>query len=75
MFGRHRNIDLWRAVQHCFLWCLWRERNGRCFEGKERSILEIKSLLLHSLFDWSSVFTSFSCSNVFVMLDHSNLRT
>ena len=61
-FGRQRNIDLWRAVPHCVLWCLWWERSSRCFEGMERSILEIKSLLLHSLFAWCSVFSSFSCS-------------
>ena len=73
-FGRQHNIDLWRAVPHCVLWCLWRERNSRCFEGIERSILEIKSLLLHSLFAWCSIFSSFSCFNIFVMLDHCNFR-
>ena len=25
---------LWRAVPHCVLWCIWREQNSRCFEGK-----------------------------------------
>ena len=57
-FGRRCNIDLWRAIPHCVLWCLWQEKNIRCFEGTEQSILEIKSLL-HSLFDWCSVFCSF----------------
>ena len=52
-FGKQCNIDLWRVVPHCLLWCLWRERNIRCFEGTERSFLEIKSLFLHSLFAWS----------------------
>ena len=58
-FGRQCNIDLWRAVPHCVLWCLWRETNSTCFKGTERLILEIKSLLLHSIFAWCSV-----------MLDH-----
>ena len=22
-FGRHCNIDLWRAAPHCVLWCIW----------------------------------------------------
>ena len=48
--------------------------NTRCFEGKERLILEIKSFLLYSLLDWSSVFNSFSCSNLLDMLDHCNLQ-
>ena len=46
MFGRHRNIELWRIVLHCLLWCIWRERNARSFEGCERSMLEIKSFFL-----------------------------
>ena len=43
MFGWHRNIVLWRLVPHCLLWCIWRERNARSFEGCELSLLEIKS--------------------------------
>ena len=74
-FGRHRNIDLWMAVLYCVLWYLWRERYTRCFKGKERSILEIKSFFHPSLFDWSSIFTSFSCSNLFVMFDLCNLQS
>ena len=74
-FGRQRNIDLWQVVPHCVLWCPWQERNNRCFKITEQSILEIKSLLLHSLFAWCSAFSSFSCSNLFVMLDHYNFRS
>ena len=72
--SRQHNIDLWRAVPHCVLWCLWRERNSRCFKGMEQTIHEIKSLF-HSLFAWCSVFNSFSCSNFFVMLDHCNFHS
>ena len=43
MFGWHRNIVLWRVVPHCLLWCIWRERNARSFEGCELSLLENKS--------------------------------
>ena len=73
MFGRHRNIVLWRIVPHCLLWCIWRERNARNFEGCERSMLEIKSFFLHTLLDWSVVFCHFSCSSLHVLLDHCNL--
>ena len=49
-FGRHRNIELWRIVPHCLLWCIWCERNARRFEGCERSMLEFKSFFFtHSL--------------------------
>ena len=40
-FSGHRSIDLWRVVPHCVLCCIWRERNSRCFEGKEQSISEL----------------------------------
>ena len=33
MFGQHQNIDLWRLVPHCLIWCIWHERNARSFEG------------------------------------------
>ena len=30
-FGGHWNIDLWRAILHFVLWCIWQKRNSRCF--------------------------------------------
>jgi hypothetical protein len=24
--GQHRNCVIWRAIPHCLMWCLWRER-------------------------------------------------
>ena len=37
-FRRHRNIELWRIVPHCLLWCIWRERNVRSFEGCDQRL-------------------------------------
>ena len=48
-FGQHRNIDFWRLVPHCLIWCIWRERNAESFEGCERSTLEIKSFFFCTL--------------------------
>ena len=31
-FGHHRNGYIWSIVPHGLMWCLWRERNSRCFE-------------------------------------------
>ena len=72
-FGGHRSIDLWRAVPHCVLWCIWREQNSRCFEGKERFILDLKSLHFHTLLEWSLSFNLFPRSNFLEMLDLCNL--
>ena len=71
--GGHQSIDLWKNVPHCVLWCIWLERNSRCFEGKERSISDFKSLLFHTLLEWRSSFNLFPCSNFLEMLDHCNL--
>ena len=71
-FGRHRNIDFWRLVLHCLMWCIWRERNAHCFEGCGRSLLEIKSFFLHALLVWSVVLSHFSCFSLPLLLDHCN---
>ena len=68
-----RNIVFWRAVLHFVMWCIWQERNARCFEVSERSILEIKSLL-HSLLDWSTAFYSLPYSFLLDLIEFCNLR-
>jgi hypothetical protein len=30
--GCTRSAVVWKMVPHCILWCIWRERNNRCFE-------------------------------------------
>jgi hypothetical protein len=35
--GRRRSVAVWMMVPTCLFWCLWRERNNRCFEDLERS--------------------------------------
>ena len=51
-FGHHRNEYIWLMVPHCLLWCLWRERNTRCFEDNERSISYLKLFFFRTLMDW-----------------------
>ena len=51
-FGRHRNCYIWLMVPHCLLWYLWRERNSRRFEDKERSISDLKLFFIRTLMDW-----------------------
>jgi hypothetical protein len=47
---------VWKMVPCCLLWCLWRERNDRHFEDKERTIEELISFFFHSLFSWTTAF-------------------
>ena len=72
-FRRHCNIVIWRFVPHCLMWCIWRERNSRSFEGRERSIVEFKSFFFFTLLEWCLVLPSFSCISLPVLLDHCNL--
>jgi len=39
--GRFRSAVVWKMFPCCLLWCLWRERNDRHFEDKERTIDKI----------------------------------
>ena len=71
-FGRHRNIDFWRLVPHCLIWCIWHERNARSFEGCEHSTLEIKYFFLQTLLEWSVALSHSSCFSLPVLLDRCN---
>ena len=56
-------------MPHCLMWCIWRERNSRSFEGREWSILEFKSFLLSSngvLFYHLFLVFTFLCCLIFV---------
>ena len=58
--GQHRHIEIWKAVPHCLMWCLWKERNARIFEDGERNVLELKLLFFRTLFDWMTATRLFS---------------
>ena len=48
-FGRHRNGYIWIAVPHCLMWCIWKERNSRCFEDNDCSMPDLKLLFFRTL--------------------------
>jgi hypothetical protein len=47
---------VWKMDRCLLIWCLWRERNDRQFEDKERTIEELISFLFYSLYSWTAVF-------------------
>jgi hypothetical protein len=57
--GQYWNCEIWRAIPRFWMWCLWRERNARTFEGCEQTILDLKL----NLFNWMSATDLFSFSN------------
>ena len=48
-FGRHRNGYIWIAVPLCLMWCIWKERNSRCFEDSDCSMPDLKLLFFRTL--------------------------
>jgi hypothetical protein len=52
--GRSRSAVVWKMVPLCIMWCIWRERNDRCFEDKSRSLEELLHLFFRTLFTWTA---------------------
>ena len=68
--GRQQNLVVWRVIPYCLMWCLWRERNARTFEGCELSVVELKLQFYRYLFDWLSATGLFSFSNLLDLIDY-----
>jgi hypothetical protein len=50
--GWHQHSMIWKAIPHCLMWCLWRERNLRSFEDTEMGIPDLKLPFFWTLYDW-----------------------
>jgi hypothetical protein len=67
-----RSCGRWSLVA---LWCLWRERNDRHFEDKERTTEGLISFFFHSLYSWSAAFLAplvFSFNDFLVLFSSSS---
>ena len=73
-FGRLRNGVIWKIVPPCLMWCIWKERNNRCFEDSERAMPDIKLIFFRTLLDWFSVWRNHSFS-LLDLLDFCNFRS
>ena len=73
-FGRLRNGVIWKIVPPCLMWCIWKERNNRCFEDSERAIPDIKLLFFRTLLEWFSVWRNHSFS-LLDLLDFCNFSS
>ena len=71
-FGHLRNGVIWKIVPPCLMWCIWNERNNRCFEDSERAMPDIKLLFFRTLLEWFSVWRNHSFS-LLDLLDFCNL--
>jgi hypothetical protein len=50
--GNQTLIPIWRMAPLCVMWCVWREWNARCFEDCETSLINLKKLVIQTLFLW-----------------------
>ena len=73
-FGRLCNGVIWKIVPSCLMWCIWKERNNRCFEDSERAMPDLKLLFLKTLLDWFSVWRNHPLS-ILDLLDFCNFRS
>ena len=48
--GNSESGAIWKAVPHCLMWCIWRERNSQTFSGEEQSVPMLKFSFLNTLF-------------------------
>ena len=40
----------------CLMWTIWKEKNRRAFEDKERNYQDIKSIFLYIFVNWARVY-------------------
>jgi hypothetical protein len=55
---RPRSAAIWKMVPICIFWCVWKERNLRCFKDLENSMEDILALFFHILYLWTVAFLS-----------------
>ena len=73
-FVRHWNGYIWSIVPHGLMWCLWRERNSRCFEDIDRPIPDLKLFFFRTLLDRLFALQKKSFPSFFDFLDSCNFR-
>lgn len=59
-FGGGSIGTIWWVVPLCLIWCIWCEQNAQCFEGEELIVFKLKYLFLKTLYEWTSMTSSFS---------------
>ncbi|KAF5471044.1 hypothetical protein F2P56_011519 [Juglans regia] len=52
--GNRHIAAVWKMVPLCLMCCTWIERNGRCFENRERSPDNFRAFFYHTLLLWAS---------------------
>ena len=60
--GNHSS-NIWNLILSCLMWTVWTKRNCCSFEDTEKTLVELKDLCHHSLFDQSWCWGFTDCSS------------
>lgn len=61
--GNRTLMPIWRMAPLCLMWCIWRDRNTRNFEDCEIGLINLKKLVIQTMFMWRVKIQSMSeCS-------------
>jgi hypothetical protein len=71
--GNRTLIPIWRMAPLCLMWCVWRERNARCFEDCETGLLNLKRKMLQTLFMWRGKIQFMHECSYFEFIDRCSL--
>jgi hypothetical protein len=52
--GQSWSAVVWKMIPLCLMWCLWSERNARCFEDSTRTLEELIHFFFFTLFTWTA---------------------
>jgi hypothetical protein len=58
-FGSPLSEAVWKMISLSLMWYIWRERNDRNFEDRERKVTELKRPYFNSLFHWIATYDCF----------------
>jgi hypothetical protein len=71
--GNQTLIPIWRMAPLCLMWCVWRERNARCFEDCEIDLMNLKRMMLQTMFMWREKFQLMHECSFFEFIDRCSL--
>ncbi|KAG2724440.1 hypothetical protein I3760_01G016600 [Carya illinoinensis] len=54
--GCKKAASVWKMIPPCLMWCLWIERNRRCFDDKERTLEDLRVFFMGTLGYWAKVY-------------------
>ncbi|KAG5568097.1 hypothetical protein H5410_064887, partial [Solanum commersonii] len=70
-----KNEKRWRIVPACIWWTIWKERNQRCFEGKQNNIQKIKANCLGLYYFWCKQVVIEDVENIFIIVPFMHFKT